>query len=234
MAVLDTYVEPTGMKPKPGDKFVFVRPIPDSDYSIRLFPGSVSATEYCMDFVETATGEAVNSPPELELWDVSNPDMPHITMAMTERLKSIERAHGIKQDFKKIYPLERKSLFVGMDRRVLCTARERFRYSSLWLFGNAPCRLKTRKSSTCLTYRKSWSVRVHRSDTAPATPLTPYKGITSSAIPCHAIVTNTCEVCNVGGFHNVSTPVYAAETIPIVHFKHFELKDVGQSLSRFT
>ncbi|KAI0639080.1 hypothetical protein C8Q77DRAFT_1163273 [Trametes polyzona] len=94
--LLDTYVEPTG--PKPGDKFVFVRPIPDSDYSIRLFPGSISAAEYCMDFVETATGKAVNSPFEYELWGVPNPDMAHITMTMTGKLRSIERAHGIKQE----------------------------------------------------------------------------------------------------------------------------------------
>ncbi|KAI0639073.1 hypothetical protein C8Q77DRAFT_1163255 [Trametes polyzona] len=96
--LLDTYVEPTGIKPKPGDKFVFVRPIPDSDYSIRLFPGSITWAEYCMDFVETATGKAVNSPFEYELWGVPNPDMSHMTMTMTGKLQSIERSHGIKQE----------------------------------------------------------------------------------------------------------------------------------------
>lgn len=88
------------------DKFVFVRPIPDSEYSFRLFPGSFSAAEYCMDFVDTATGEPVNSPFEYELWGVPDPDAPWLSMPITGKLHSIERAHGIKQ--KDIVPGEEK------------------------------------------------------------------------------------------------------------------------------
>ncbi|KAI0639071.1 hypothetical protein C8Q77DRAFT_1029671, partial [Trametes polyzona] len=95
---LDEEAEPTGIKPVPGDENVFIRPIPESEYSIRLFPGSVSAAEYCMDFVETATGKAVNSPFEYELYGVENPEMWWLTSTMVGRIQSIEAAHGIKQE----------------------------------------------------------------------------------------------------------------------------------------
>ncbi|KAI9059093.1 hypothetical protein FKP32DRAFT_1580613, partial [Trametes sanguinea] len=100
---LNTWVENTG--PLPGAKSVFTQPIPDSIYSIRLFPGSISAAEYCMDFVVTATGQPVNSPFEFELWAVPHPDAPHLT-PFTGRLWSIEHAHGIKQE--NILPGEEK------------------------------------------------------------------------------------------------------------------------------
>lgn len=78
---------------------MFIRPIPDSKYSLRLFPGSFSAAEYCLDFVETATGKPVNSPFEYELWGVPNPDAdtPWLSIPMCGKLRSIERSHGIKQ-----------------------------------------------------------------------------------------------------------------------------------------
>ncbi|KAI9057207.1 hypothetical protein FKP32DRAFT_1762474 [Trametes sanguinea] len=94
---LNMWIEDTGAKPQPGAKSVFIEPIPDSDYSIRLYPGSISAAEYCMDFVVTATGQPINSPFEYELWAIPHPDAPHLT-PLTGRLKSIERAHGIKQE----------------------------------------------------------------------------------------------------------------------------------------
>ncbi|OJT05947.1 hypothetical protein TRAPUB_3134 [Trametes pubescens] len=100
-SLLETYVEPTGVKPGTSalfdDKFVFVRPIPDSKYSLRLFPGSISAAEYCLDFVDSATGEPVNSPFEYELWAVPDPDAPWLSLPITGKLRSIERGHGIKQ-----------------------------------------------------------------------------------------------------------------------------------------
>ncbi|KAI9060940.1 hypothetical protein FKP32DRAFT_1577035 [Trametes sanguinea] len=98
--MLDSYVEPTGMKPRPGEvsKYVHVRPIPDSQYSIRLFPGSISAAEYCMDFIDSSTGEPVNSPFEFELWGVPDPDTPWLGMPICQRMYSIERIHGIKQE----------------------------------------------------------------------------------------------------------------------------------------
>ncbi|CDO75337.1 hypothetical protein BN946_scf184966.g5 [Trametes cinnabarina] len=85
-------------KPRAHDPLVFVRPIPDSKYSIRLFPGSLSRAEYCMDFIDTKTGEPVNSPFEHELWSVPNSDTPWLTMPMVGKLRSAERGHGIKQD----------------------------------------------------------------------------------------------------------------------------------------
>ncbi|KAI0639053.1 hypothetical protein C8Q77DRAFT_1222394 [Trametes polyzona] len=95
---LDEEVEPTGDKPIPGDKNVFIRPIPDSEYSIRLFPGSLTDAEFCLDFVETATGKAVNSPFEYELWGVENPEIWWLTSTMVGRIQSAEVAHGIKQE----------------------------------------------------------------------------------------------------------------------------------------
>ncbi|KAL1950998.1 hypothetical protein VTO73DRAFT_147 [Trametes versicolor] len=99
--LMDSYIEPTGMKPGTSvyfdDKGVFVRPIPDSKYSLRLFPGSLSAAEYCLDFVDSATGKPVNSPFEYELWGVPDPDAPWLSMPITAKLRSIERGHGIKQ-----------------------------------------------------------------------------------------------------------------------------------------
>lgn len=91
------------LKPKdsaPADnKRVFIRPVPDTKYSFRLFPGSLSAAEYCMDFVETATGKPVNSPFEYELWGVTgDSDTPWLTMPICAKLRTIERAHGIKQE----------------------------------------------------------------------------------------------------------------------------------------
>ncbi len=77
---------------------MFVRPIPDCKYSLRLFPGSLSAAEYCLDFVDSATGEPVNSPFEYELWAVPDPDTPWLSMPITGKLRSIERGHGIKQE----------------------------------------------------------------------------------------------------------------------------------------
>lgn len=80
------------------DKFGFIRPIPDSKYSLRLFPGSLSVAEYCLDFVDSATGEPINSPFEYELWGVPDPDTPWLSMPIIGKLRSIERGHGIKQE----------------------------------------------------------------------------------------------------------------------------------------
>ncbi|EIW63831.1 uncharacterized protein TRAVEDRAFT_41259 [Trametes versicolor FP-101664 SS1] len=102
-AMLDRYVEPTGLKPGQSaflyddDNFIFIRPVPDSKYSVRLFPGSISAAEYCLDFVDTATGKSVNSPFEFELWGIPNPDTPWLSFPICGQLRSIEYAHGIKQ-----------------------------------------------------------------------------------------------------------------------------------------
>ncbi|RPD57954.1 hypothetical protein L227DRAFT_506144, partial [Lentinus tigrinus ALCF2SS1-6] len=79
----------TGIKPTRGARNVFLRPIPNSAYSIRLFPGFFAAREYCIDFVHTETGVAVNSPFEFELWAVSNPSAPWLGSG-SMRLYSLE------------------------------------------------------------------------------------------------------------------------------------------------
>ncbi|KAH9854451.1 hypothetical protein C2E23DRAFT_818741 [Lenzites betulinus] len=125
--LLDTYVEPTGIKPDdpcPDPKFVFVRPVPGSKYSIRLFPGSVSAAEYCMDFVESATGKPVNSPFQFELWGIPNLEAPWLSIPMCSQLRSIENAHGIKQ--KDIRPGEEK---VILRDGQTCVLKRPFRFT---------------------------------------------------------------------------------------------------------
>ncbi|KAI0737809.1 hypothetical protein C8Q80DRAFT_1211030 [Daedaleopsis nitida] len=73
-AMLDMRLEATGSKPPPGSNTpnVFVHPIPDTDFSLRLFPGSAALSEYCLDFVRTETGAPVNSPFEFELLQEAN------------------------------------------------------------------------------------------------------------------------------------------------------------------
>ncbi|KAI0715193.1 hypothetical protein C8Q76DRAFT_568810, partial [Earliella scabrosa] len=95
----------TGHKPKRGTPGVFVRPIPQSSYSVRLFPGSPRAKEYCMDFVHTTTGEPVNSPFAFELWSVANPS----TLQPSGRVFSLEVTWG----------REEKNLRPGTEKFVL-------------------------------------------------------------------------------------------------------------------
>ncbi|KAI1782192.1 hypothetical protein LXA43DRAFT_906514 [Ganoderma leucocontextum] len=83
----------TGVKPKPGTRNVFRRPIPNSPYSIRLFPGSVAQREYCLDFVHTKTGEPVNSPPGFEIWAAVENAIPWLGGGTT-RIRSLEHRLG--------------------------------------------------------------------------------------------------------------------------------------------
>ncbi|TFK78993.1 hypothetical protein K466DRAFT_506375 [Polyporus arcularius HHB13444] len=85
----------TGWKPSPGDAGVFIRPIPGSPYSFRLFPGCRSRQEYCLDFVETATGLPVNSPFQFELWSIGTSSIPHACGPV--RLRSLECSWGYSQ-----------------------------------------------------------------------------------------------------------------------------------------
>ncbi|OSC98202.1 hypothetical protein PYCCODRAFT_1418218 [Trametes coccinea BRFM310] len=105
--MLNKWVDSSGHKPKTGDEFgVFTQPLPDSKYSIRLFPGSVYAAEYFLDFVETETGQPVNHPFEHELWGIPDPDTPHLSVPCSGKLRSVERAAGIKPE--DIFPGEEK------------------------------------------------------------------------------------------------------------------------------
>ncbi|KAI0633352.1 hypothetical protein C8Q77DRAFT_782607 [Trametes polyzona] len=98
--LLSTYVEPTGVKPPPGkvSDGVHIRRIPNTEYSIRLFPGSFSAAEYCMDFVDSTSGRPVNSPFDFELWAVPDFEKPWLGMPVVQRIRSIERIFHIKQE----------------------------------------------------------------------------------------------------------------------------------------
>ncbi|PIL33667.1 hypothetical protein GSI_04290 [Ganoderma sinense ZZ0214-1] len=58
----------TGCKPHEGTPNVFIRAIPDCDYSLRLFPGNIALQEYCADFVRASTGQPANCPKDFELW----------------------------------------------------------------------------------------------------------------------------------------------------------------------
>ena len=80
------------LKPSPSDPHVFIRPIPHSRYSIRLFPGSPALKEYCLDFVRTSTGQPVNSPFEFELWSVGASSTLFPCGAV--RLRSLESSWG--------------------------------------------------------------------------------------------------------------------------------------------
>ncbi|KAI0662264.1 hypothetical protein C8Q70DRAFT_964071 [Cubamyces menziesii] len=93
---LEPVVAVTGRKPRDARDRAHVRPLPDSKYSIRLFPGNPYNNEYCMDIVDTATGQAVNSPFEFDLWAVPNPKAPWLSMP-SGRLRSLERCMGIAQ-----------------------------------------------------------------------------------------------------------------------------------------
>ncbi|KAI0819571.1 hypothetical protein BC628DRAFT_1413607 [Trametes gibbosa] len=114
---LDTKADITGLKPRPGDPGVFTRPLPGSDYSVRLFPGSKAASEYCLDFVLTQTGEAVNSPFEFSLFAGPGPTTP-VGFAPTVGISPLECSFGVAQE--DISPGEEK--FVLRDGQ-LCTLR---------------------------------------------------------------------------------------------------------------
>lgn len=87
------------MKPLPGDEDVRIRPIPDSDYSIRLWgKGMETLGQYCFDFVANDTLEPVNSPFEFELIGMWNKDAPWLPPFGSAKLLSIERAHGTRQE----------------------------------------------------------------------------------------------------------------------------------------
>jgi len=87
-----------GLKPELGIPLEYVRsrPIPNSDYSLRLFSSSrPEAGEFGLDFVHTSTGEPVNSPFEFELWAVSVANASWVPMPR-HRLRSLEEKSGRK------------------------------------------------------------------------------------------------------------------------------------------
>ncbi len=55
-------------KPAAGSANVLCNAIPNSPYSIRLFPGLLAQHEWGMDFVDTGTGEPVGLPPGFRIY----------------------------------------------------------------------------------------------------------------------------------------------------------------------
>ncbi|OJT03902.1 hypothetical protein TRAPUB_5403 [Trametes pubescens] len=93
---LDELLDFTGFKPSPGDPEVFARPLPGSEYSIRLFSGNAESKDYCLDFVLTSTGEPVNSPFKFDLLCLPDPNAPIGTMPIIS-MRPLECAFGIPQ-----------------------------------------------------------------------------------------------------------------------------------------
>ncbi|KAL0954908.1 hypothetical protein HGRIS_003840 [Hohenbuehelia grisea] len=58
------------MKPHPRDKnpYIRVRRIPNSKYSIRVFPGCPNERFFCIDLLLTPTGQPIKLPAHYELW----------------------------------------------------------------------------------------------------------------------------------------------------------------------
>ncbi|KAI9062801.1 hypothetical protein FKP32DRAFT_1604220 [Trametes sanguinea] len=127
-AFMDEELEPTGRKPEPDDPYIDILPIPDTPYSLRFWPGSLSWAEYCMDFMEDTEQHgtiAVNVPAGYQVWAIPDPDNSPWLFPTCTHLESLERSYGIPRD--KIVAGEEKYLLrdglvcslVFMDREVL-------------------------------------------------------------------------------------------------------------------
>ncbi|KAI1785984.1 hypothetical protein LXA43DRAFT_1065412 [Ganoderma leucocontextum] len=81
--LLDSRGTITGRKPKLGAPNVFLRPIPNSQYSVRLFPGSLAR-------------QPVNSPFKFELWVLPNTSTPWLG-GLPMRIHSLERVYGYRE-----------------------------------------------------------------------------------------------------------------------------------------
>ncbi|KAL0954917.1 hypothetical protein HGRIS_003849 [Hohenbuehelia grisea] len=82
----------TGLKPHPRDNNPYIRicPIPNSKYSIRVFPGCPNLRFFCIDLLLTSTGRPVKLPANYELWTLppADPmflDIPSIRLQPHER-----------------------------------------------------------------------------------------------------------------------------------------------------
>ncbi|KAI0081458.1 hypothetical protein K474DRAFT_1656605 [Panus rudis PR-1116 ss-1] len=82
-----------GRKPRKNDPRVKVQPIPDCDYSVRLWPGVASCYEYHLDFIRTSTGEDAIAPSNWEIWQTTSPAQ----FGQGRRISSMERAFGVKR-----------------------------------------------------------------------------------------------------------------------------------------
>ncbi|KAI0029838.1 hypothetical protein K488DRAFT_79952 [Vararia minispora EC-137] len=107
----------SGFKPMPGDdEDVHIRPIPNSEFSIRLFGKYMEdKRQYGLDFVRTSTGKSENSPFQYDLFTVPDPDVQTAGPMMgprSGRLFSVESGLGLKPS--EIHPgAEKFILFEG-------------------------------------------------------------------------------------------------------------------------
>jgi len=85
------------MKPLPGDNDdVYIRPIPGSDFSIRIFGKYMEHTRrYGLDFVRTSTGRPENSPFEFELIAVPKQDSELYTLSELSWSRLYSAEHGM-------------------------------------------------------------------------------------------------------------------------------------------
>ncbi|KAI9062943.1 hypothetical protein FKP32DRAFT_767844 [Trametes sanguinea] len=121
--LLDAMVEPTGRKPRPGDPDVTFIPIPGSNQlALRLWPGSLSAAEYCVDFFDGHVKTPINVPHEYQLWAIPDPTRPWLQPICME-LHSIEKAYGIKSE--DILPGEEKYVLRDGMLCQLCRGNEK-------------------------------------------------------------------------------------------------------------
>lgn len=86
------------MKPSSDAPYVQIRPIPKSEYSIRLFPGNYRSREWGLDFVRSDTGKPVNSPFKFELFVIPNPKRAWLEPGVGGILQSFERRFRIAQE----------------------------------------------------------------------------------------------------------------------------------------
>ena len=115
---LDTLVEVTGVsrhdlyeasslflsnviqeKPMPGDANVTIIPIPESPYSLRMWPGAASTREFCLDYVYAKDPKAsVNKPPGYKLTiHVPGGATPWLGVGR-QPLHSLEASFGIRDE----------------------------------------------------------------------------------------------------------------------------------------
>lgn len=84
-------------KPTSDDPDALYIRIPDTNFSLRFWPGSFADSEYCMDFVLTATREPINVPDHYEVRVVPDPAQTWLHPTATKVLP-IEQVLGVPKD----------------------------------------------------------------------------------------------------------------------------------------
>lgn len=91
------------------------RAIPDSPYAIRLFPGLLAQNEWCMDFVDSRTGDAVNTPPGFQIYSARDSGTLPWLGGDVNLVRPIERFRGGRM-FQMPPGRRRRRLFCEMGR----------------------------------------------------------------------------------------------------------------------